>query len=466
MGKAHRNWIVAAIAVFSVAMAAAAALCFWKPVQKAEPRSAAQVAYGQAQLHLQNGEYTQAYYQLLKCREFENSKDILKDFYLLYESSEMSIEMHYGEDKGTKSTSRTERRYTNTGKQTLVASYDEAGKLICKTVWEYNADGEQILHAFYDAEGKLTYKTVREFDDNGKQTLSASYGENGVLQYKSVYEYDKKGFLIAYASYEGEELSYRRTYENDKYGNPVLTTYISAAGLTEETKYANTYDANGNLIQCVCTTADGERQIREIYTYDDAGNKIRYARHDANGQPYEICEYNAQGLQTLHVQYTSGKMLERKIWEFNEKGNLLLRARYGENGGMDYKYQYAYDAEGDRTMYIEYGKNGRFAYKEIYQLDEEGNCIYSTRQDADGTETHWRSGEFTYDKYGIPLKETYYNEDGQVRHEITLSQDYQTRETKIYSYATDAETGESYVSSLRTEKQTGLVIAYQPEEDK
>ena len=126
---------------------------------------------------------------------------------------------------------------------------------------------------------------------------------------------------------------------------------------------------------------------------------------------------------------------------------------------------YKYDDDGNQTEYARYDKNRNLEYRYVYTLDEEGNCTFTTRYEADGTEEKWRTGKYSYDKYGVALETTEYDSDGNITDEREISQDYNKMTYTSYSYSTN-DSGERYLSATYTYTQSGLVASYHPKEDK
>lgn len=130
----------------------------------------------------------------------------------------------------------------------------ETGELRTKTMYRY--DGNVRTESVYDANGALASRTFRITDENTHLTLEdAVYNGDGTLAYRRDYTYtadgkirtaddydaegvrthgvlwiyDENGFIAEERVFTGDDITGRRIYKTDSFGNPLRISYYSVA---------------------------------------------------------------------------------------------------------------------------------------------------------------------------------------------------------------------------------------------
>lgn len=161
--------------------------------------------------------------------------------------------------------------------------------------------------------------------------------------------------------------------------------------------------------------------------YDDAGLLVSRERHFEDGsESTDYYVYDELGL--LKQTYSYDWLLEE--YTYDERGNLLTKTTYYEDGPVNMIYEYSYDdanclifelaRSGEDEVYYSYeyayDESGRLTFKysndgtyTAYIYDEQGNKLSEVYYDIDGVETD--RTEYDYDADGNELSERHYSED-------------------------------------------------------
>lgn len=196
--------------------------------------------------------------------------------------------------------------------------YDTEGRCI-----EQSSD-KRGYYKDYDNNGNLireiesTYRmliTENEYENNllVHQTVS----EDGFVTYERYYYYDEKGFLV--------QMDETHSFKQDS------SSYHSI--------YYYTNDENGNALEIIENSLDGQIEETREYTYYQNGEKKSFMFY-INGWDQE----------------------PRQIWEYDENGNIIHQV---ESEG---EYFYTFDENGREIMGELHDKNdGSVKYKEVME---------------------------------------------------------------------------------------------------
>ena len=232
----------------------------------------------------------------------------------------------------------------------------------------HRADGVKIVYRFSK---NMLLNAVEWFDVHGKlqKTKHLAWDENQRLQ--SVEWKDGNGKLF-----------YRKTYECDKSGNPVVET-ISGENHSKTTRRKFTADGrnlliweqdpagkitqidyvDGTNLPKTKYTLDGDKiLIREFWTYDDCLNLIEHSTEDAEVSQRTITRYRLRQAQPfLHMP----EWKEELYWDGSQE--VLLK-----------KTKFSYDKRGNIASEEIYDANSILAYTISRQFDEQGNLLSET----------------------------------------------------------------------------------------
>ena len=106
---------------------------------------------------------------------------------------------------------------------------------------------------------------------------------------------------------------------------------------------------------------------------------------------------------------------------FDEKGNMLSRSVFWEDGSLAGKKNCKHDKEGNLIEEVKYGSNGKLENKLTYKYDEKGNIIEKVSFNGDGVVENKKT--FKYNEKGGKIEEAYYGGDGTPGKKLTYKYD-------------------------------------------
>lgn len=167
-----------------------------------------------------------------------------------------------------------EYEYDSSNRLVKQTEYDNQEQILGITEWEYEGlTTREISYTSAGNESQTTETTVDE--DNRPISVIISYQDE--IESETYYKYDENGFPVEY------------TIDNDK------------------CTYENTFDVNGNLINCV-TYKNGKEESTSTFTYNEEGQNLTYDYHDTSDIDISFTyEYDAAGNQTLARNITTGE---------------------------------------------------------------------------------------------------------------------------------------------------------------
>ena len=239
---------------------------------------------------------------------------------------------------------RTEEKISGATAGIVIGEYDKQGKIIQST--KYTDETLSVISM------RITY----DYYSNGLLYKEIVYQNSDDLIGYYTYEYDEKGNLLKKTHYDSDDNpTLTEAFEYDSYGNRISPGYE--------------IDKNGNVIKRPSydplTESYGDTIM--TYTYDEAGNLIRYATISSN----------------------DGSSLGYTDYEYDSNGNLIKESRYDADGSLKSTKDYEYDSAGRLIKDIEYKTDGSLIEKNTKDYDKAGNIIKETTYGPDefGDET-------------------------------------------------------------------------------
>jgi hypothetical protein len=179
---------------------------------------------------------------------------------------------------------------------------------------------------------QLPNSTNRQYGGRRQPVYTENYDEQGNLTEQ--FDFDYQGNLRTkrvYFNLDGEKVSKTESIRQDYDPPPPMLPPSPAAPKTRDprysTKYKDTYDTNGNLIERQLLSNDGSKSTRLVYTYDKNDNKTKMEFY-FNGEKLEfttIYTYNSKGIQTGGTSTRAdGSLRDKSTYEyleFDSKGN-------------------------------------------------------------------------------------------------------------------------------------------------
>lgn len=307
---------------------------------------------------------------------------------------------------------------------------------------------------------------VYHFSKNLLTTLIQYLGQEGELKKEKAFSWDNKNWLQSLEIRDGQKnILYRKTYEYDRFGNPVLEVFsgdLTGEGnlesfttkrtfsedgrnllLKEETEDGKvicfSYLPNTDLITSKLTKNDAHIILREFSIYDDCNNLVQTISDDGSSEDKDnLSDVSQRTLKTytlrrsapfLHMpewieetylENGTYKLLKKSHFVYDEHGNIAQEGVYDAEGKLAYTISKTYNERGDvlsetsrlgREAAYTYDARGRFEsslnfshrLQTTFHHDTKGRLKTQIKTGDDGV-VHKTSAE--YDFYDRKIQET------------------------------------------------------------
>ena len=161
------------------------------------------------------------------------------------------------------------------------------------------------------------------------------------------------------------------------------------------------YDANGNMTELANYSSDGKLVSTIKTTYDASGYPISEETILGNGNVdlRSTIKTDAKGNRIeqndVRADPTGTLFNFKQFYSYDEKGQLIERAVYRDNGAFFYKYGFTYDANGNKTEWTRLTSNNAVLGKVVYKYNDKNNLI--EQNEYEGASTLKSSFTFTYE---------------------------------------------------------------------
>ncbi len=322
--------------------------------------------------------------------------------------------------------------------QNVEYTYDEMGRIVSSKAYSNGKLVEECFYTLNDWNESYKYQAVEYHEDGSKTVISYDKWEYELGRV----EYDKNGNVV---SRSGKEYLY-----NDA-GEAIGERRYESNRLVYECEYGTDKDGYRYDAKEIYYYEDGGKNVIE---YDECGNQTRNAEYDSAGnvtwERESVHTYDENGRRIYEKEYVDGRLTAEYEYEYiADHGNTITRKEihYYEDGGKEITYNddrghaeknVIYDANGnvteENTYVSEYDSHGcitlQKAYKngklvsvaEVYSCEEAGYGEIIKRwtgYNEDGSKYIYE-----YNVYGECVKETYYDENGNLIKEYTYSYEY------------------------------------------
>ena len=200
------------------------------------------------------------------------------------------------------------------------------------------------------------------------------------------------------------------------------------------------YNKYGKIDSSLFLLSDGTVYDRELYTYNEKGQKIEKILIQPDFFEKEVSKYDDKGNLTAEIYYDKvGNILEKFTYKYDGKGNQIERAYYNSYGDLEEKYTYQYDEKGRIIKYVEYQGDYPTMSK---VLKYNGNTLKE--------EVHSNEGQLEklikYNDVGNLSEIIFYDWDGEIkdRHETHYNKQGQKSLEKSYLGAKQLESEKGY----------------------
>ena len=287
--------------------------------------------------------------------------------------------------------------YDENGRAIRKCYYDATGKVNRYLVYEYGADGRKSAAVCYNADGSARYNCKIEYraddwaewtyyDPETNKVLGVDMDDaNGVLRQSTKYdtdtgkavfawEFDEKERMVDYKEFSGDTLAFHWSAVYDESGAETRTYY----------------DAATNKVTCI-EVFDANETLRKFTEYNtDTGKAAFVQEYDENGAERKYTSYDRETGGILSVS------------EFDEQGREIGFKEFN-NGTLSFHWTAVYDENGSQTRSDYYKATGNITWAEVRdKLDRTIDC---KRYDGGVLSFHWTA---VYDENGAEIR-TYYN---------------------------------------------------------
>ena len=169
------------------------------------------------------------------------------------------------------------------------------------------------------------------------------------------------------------------------------------------------YDTEGRVSSTVCTDGDGKIQWKNIYTYDENGNRSDESQYNANDELVNRSIFKYVGENQIEEAFynADGALLGKFITKLDDKGRKAELAQYNEEGSLEVRQTYSYNDAGKLSEVAYSDVLGRMVRKTVYRFD----ASYSVTEEQTYNAQNKLAVRviFKYDAYGNVTKATTYN---------------------------------------------------------
>jgi antitoxin component YwqK of YwqJK toxin-antitoxin module len=248
----------------------------------------------------------------------------------------------------------------------------------------HHLPGEEI-----DFEQELEDKqSYREFDESGRLLLEIAYTQDGDVADKVEHRYDKAGRLMETLVYgEDDEVLERKELvwsDHDKVIRE-FTHYLDGSADTHD----YFYDDSGNITGIEVKDDEGEMEFSERFVYEE--DKV-----------IKVERRNGEDELTFSQEdtYVNGVITTRKIWSSEETEPFTMI--------------YQFNAAGHREQESRYNSRDQLIERNIFEEDEQGRVVLLVEENRQRK----NSTEFSYDEKGNVIRQSEYDLNGDLNHEI------------------------------------------------
>ena len=245
---------------------------------------------------------------------------------------------------------------------------------------EYTKTDYQITEKFGDYYRSPRAKFVHVFDSNGRE-LEAS-------------ELTSKDSLVDHITYKYE-------------GNNLVETVCTDADGKVSWKMTTTYDADGNKIDESEFNSSDNLVNRTIWKINGKQSDESYYNADGSLLSKIITKFDDQGRTAEIAHYlNTGKLEQKAVYNYNDAGKLSEIAYFNAVGTQTKKVVFRFDASYQISEEQTYNAENKLVTRIIYKYDGSGNIIKRTTYNVAekfGTTVNELTGiaEYAYGKSSV-----------------------------------------------------------------
>ena len=171
--------------------------------------------------------------------------------------------------------------------------------------------------------------------------------------------------------------------------------------------YTDTYDVDGKLLESVSRDKNDSILSKNVYKYDDKGNRVKHDVLTADGIVFMSREndYDNKGLLIERRECMSGLCTDKNLYTYDSKGFVVEENRYSKDLLVS-KITYKNNDKGNPVEKVVYTKDGEVKQKVVTKYDAKNNEIEVNIYDKDGKLTQKKTSVYVYDKKNNWIKKT------------------------------------------------------------
>ena len=251
-------------------------------------------------------------------------------------------------------------------------------------------------------------------DANGTRRKSTEY-DTDTGKVVCVQEFDEKERMVDYKEFSGDTLAFHWTAVYDDEDGIETRTYYDPA--TNKVTGIEVFDANGTLRKFTEYNTDTGKVVC-VQEYDETGTLRKFTEYNTDtGKVVCVQEYDENGAVRKYTSYDreTGEILS--VSEFDEQGRAIDFKEFN-NGTLSFHWSAVYDESGAQIRTYYDTVTGSASNIEKREYDRTNKTCTITQYDVQTDKMYrvqvWEmNGE---DDWKL-LKETYYDENGNVTSE-------------------------------------------------
>ena len=268
--------------------------------------------------------------------------------------------------------SKEEIKYDSDGAPYLVRGKDVTD-YVATLVFE-----NDLLYSKKWADSKFEIDDNKEIENNEEATSGIDVNDSN-----DKYNYYKKNNDWRKMNLKGKVLSINeRSYKAIKKSKKIKKGENNSEYSFEGEKHTF-FNSYGNIIKKEDFKANGQLQYRSTYEFNDKGNYImrnfyaeEFGDRKISFENRSVIISDDRGNEITFSFRPDGSISNRDSSIYDDNGNLIKKINYGPNVRLNRYYLYKYDNEGNQIEENYFDKEGILYNHSTYKYDEKGNVIW------------------------------------------------------------------------------------------
>ncbi|WP_407424973.1 hypothetical protein [Treponema sp.] len=221
------------------------------------------------------------------------------------------------------------------------------------TVGGYTKIEYQITEKFGDYYRSPKAKYVHVFDANGVETESSELTGKDAVVDKITYKYEGKNLVETLCTDADGKISWK-----------IAATYDANGNKIDESEY----NASENLVNRTIWKINGKQAEESYYNSEGALLSKIITKYDDQNRVSEVAQYNSDG-----------KLEEAAVYNYNDAGKLSEITYTNGDNIQTRKVVFRFDASYQITEEQTYNRENKLIARIIYRYDANGNIVKTTK---------------------------------------------------------------------------------------